>query len=371
MQFRRISASHTVHGLVLAILLLGGAQAVSSQVMLDADGPGDTYELINQALAPGANAVENPECAHPEFGRHVAEVWDAELNQHVFEFYIHVTPDNDRCLYFDRQRMEIKTYASSPADRIGTPGETITYKWKFRLPAGFQPSPNFTHIHQIKAVGGDDGDPIFTITVRTGTPNRIELRHHSTTNLAIAPLSQFEGTWVECTETITVGAVGSYAMHITRVSDGAVLLSYSNASINTIRADNDFIRPKWGIYRSLLSPSYLRDEAVRFAGFFIQEGTSSAAGHDGQVPLYATLDPNFPNPFNPKTTIGFTLPGQADIRVSIHDLLGREVSVLTEGSYDPGHHTVDWDPATEASGVYLVRLRTGAATVQRRILLLR
>ena len=39
----------------------------------------------------------------------------------------------------------------------------------------------------------------------------------------------------------------------------------------TIRPNNSFIRPKWGIYRSLLSSSDLRDEAVRFAGFYISE----------------------------------------------------------------------------------------------------
>jgi hypothetical protein len=108
-----------------------------SQTVLEADGPGNTYELINSKFAPGGDVVENPECIHPEFGRHIVEVWDVELNRYVFEFYSHVTPDNDRCINFDRQRIEIKTYDASPDYLKGTYGETITYKWKFKLPAGF------------------------------------------------------------------------------------------------------------------------------------------------------------------------------------------------------------------------------------------
>ena len=60
-----------------------------SQAVLSADGPGDTYELITSVLAPGANPVETPDCSHPGFGRHIEEVWDADLGGYVFAFHIH------------------------------------------------------------------------------------------------------------------------------------------------------------------------------------------------------------------------------------------------------------------------------------------
>ena len=259
-----------------------------SQVTLEANGPGNTYELINSKLAPGYTAVEAPDqCAsHPSFGRHIKEVFDATLNRYVFEFYMHVpttfpvvanTADNDRCTSFDRQRIEIKTYESSPANLKGTDGETITYKWKFRLPSGFQPSPNFTHIHQIKAVGGDDELPIFTLTPRAGTTNNLQLIYvkdsaASINYLAIANLSEFLGTWVDVTEIIKAGTNGTYFMEIKKVSDGTVLLSYNSTNIATIRPSNTFIRPKWGIYRSLNSYTYLRDDSIRIDGISIQEG---------------------------------------------------------------------------------------------------
>jgi hypothetical protein len=267
--------------IVAAIALFGNPFFSKAQVTLNADGPGNTYELINSVFAPGYNAVEDPECVHGTFGRHIAEVYDTELSKNVFEFYIHVTPDNDRCINFDRQRVEIKTYDSSPDNLKGTLGETVTYKWRFKIPVGFQPSSSFTHIHQVKAVGGDDDNPIFTLTPRKGTPNKLELIYvkddlSGTTRYANINLSLFEGIWVEATETIKIAASGTYAITIKRVDNGAVLLNYSNSNIATIRlgtVDNSFIRPKWGIYRSLLNQASLRDDSIRFSDFSITEGT--------------------------------------------------------------------------------------------------
>jgi hypothetical protein len=243
-----------------------------SQVILKSDGPGNTYELINSVLAPGNEAVENPECIHGSFGRHIAEVWDDELKENVFEFYSHVTPDNDRCEKLDRQRVEIKTYEPSPENLIGTSGETVTYKWKFKLPKGFQPSNCFTHLHQIKAVGGSQDLPIFTITARKSKVNQLIVIHNKENTLTSADLSEFEGTWVEITEKIKIGVNGTYSISIKKIKNGKELLSFKSDNIMTIRADNDFIRPKWGIYRSLKKAEDLRDEAVRFNDFSIKEG---------------------------------------------------------------------------------------------------
>jgi Secretion system C-terminal sorting domain len=258
--------------LILPFALLLSMGIINAQVTLDADNvSNNTYELINSKFAPGYTAVENPECVHPSFGRHIVEVFDAALNKNVFEFYSHVAEDNDRCINLDRQRIEIKTYDQSPDNLKGIIGETITYKWQFKLPTGFQPSTSFTHIHQIKAVGGDDDPPIFTLTPRKKSVNKMQLIHDNTTTVSEVDLSLFLNVWVEATEIIKVGANGTYSILIKRVSDNATLLSYSSNDIMTIRPDNTFIRPKWGIYRSLNVPTDLRDETIRFAGFSIAE----------------------------------------------------------------------------------------------------
>ncbi|MFC4262054.1 beta strand repeat-containing protein [Ferruginibacter yonginensis] len=273
--------------LLQCCFLLAILQSNIAQVSLSADGPGNTYELINSKLAPGYDVVEAPDDSHTTFGRHIAEVFDNSLNKNVFEFYSHVSTDGDPSTgSADRQRVEIKTYASSPANLIGTNGETVTYKWLFKIPNGFKASSSFTHLHQIKPVNGDDADPIFTLTARKGTPNKLELIYVETSasasfKAAIIDLTLLEGQWVSVIENIVVGnpalgTSGKYAITLKRVSDGAVLLNYTNNNIATIRTDNSFIRPKWGIYRSLNTPADLRDEAVRFADFSIAEGTLAA-----------------------------------------------------------------------------------------------
>ena len=248
--------------------------------LLTANGPGDTYELIYSVLGNGT--TEDPDCAHPAFGRHIREEYDNTLKKNVFVFTLHVTPDNDRCTSAtDRQRNEIKTYGPSADSVKGQLNETFTYRWKFRIDAGFQPSPSFTHIHQIKAGDGtNDGAPLITLTPRAGSPEKLELIHTGNTTASTlgkvktADLSLFKGTWVEVTEKVIYKTDGFIDITVKRISDGATLLSYSNSNIDLWRSDATFCRPKWGIYRSLNNTSYIRDEEVRFADFCIAEGNA-------------------------------------------------------------------------------------------------
>jgi Fibronectin type III domain len=278
-------------GLVVgAVLAWLGSSPLWAQTYPTADGQTDTYTLINGVLAPGANATETPDCSHPAFGPHITQAADTELGKAAFIFHIHVTPDNDRCVAFDRQRNEIKTYGPSPDYLKGFFGDTVTYRWRFRLDAGFQPSPNFTHVHQIKAGDGTNADaPIFTLTPRSGSPDKLELIHVDsagvTTKVQIVDLAGFKGQWVEAYEKVTYTDPGAYSIEIRRLSDGALLLSYANAAIETWRTGGTtFVRPKWGIYRSLNSSSYLRDEQVRFDRFCLAKGTDDCPASPGPTP---------------------------------------------------------------------------------------
>lgn len=268
-----------VLSLLVMLRLLCNVSALYAQTVLAADGQTDTYTLVNSVL--GGTAEETPDCSHPDFGPHITQDFDNDLMDYVFVFSIHVTPDNDRCVAFDRQRVEIKTYGPSPDYLKGFYGDTVTLRWQFKLDAGFQPSPNFTHIHQIKAGDGDDASPIVTITLRAGSPDHLQLIHvdsanvsHTVANIDLAP---FKGAWVDAYEQITYGSNGTYSLTLTNIADGTVLLSYSNANIDLWRTGTTFVRPKWGIYRSLNSSSYLRDEAVRFYHFCLAKGSDDCS----------------------------------------------------------------------------------------------
>ncbi len=263
--------------IILSIIALFSLK-LNAQTILKADGPGDTYELITSVLAPGNNPLEVPDCSHLDFGRHIDEVWDSTLNEYVFRFFIHVVPDDDRCINQDRQRNEIKTYNESPDSLKGFENDTVEYHWKFKLDSLFQPSTSFTHIHQLKAVGGSEsGMPVMTLTPRKASPGRLELKYAESTSqetLKTADLSLFKGSWVTVLEKVRYGEEGSYEITINRISDGQELFHYKNSNIRMWRTGADFIRPKWGIYRSLNHPEHLRDEQVLFNEFEIKKISS-------------------------------------------------------------------------------------------------
>jgi hypothetical protein len=73
------------------------------------------------------------------------------------------------------------------------------------------------------------------------------------------------------------------------------------------------------------------------------------------------LHQNHPNPFNPSTTIGYSLPARADVRLAVYDLAGRHVQTLLEESQEAGDHAVSFDAGGLSSGVYLCRLTAESA----------
>jgi D-alanyl-D-alanine carboxypeptidase len=83
------------------------------------------------------------------------------------------------------------------------------------------------------------------------------------------------------------------------------------------------------------------------------------------------LEQNYPNPFNPSTHIRYMLPASADVRLSVYDLLGREVSLLVNERLDAGIHEVGFDGAALAAGVYFYRLQAGDFAQTRRFVLLK
>ena len=92
---------------------------------------------------------------------------------------------------------------------------------------------------------------------------------------------------------------------------------------------------------------------------------------EAPLPTEFALKPNYPNPFNPQTTIVFDLPARAKVKLVIYDLLGREVRVLVEGVREAGVHEVVFEANQLPSGTYLYRLETVAGSFVQRMLLVK
>lgn len=104
-----------------------------------------------------------------------------------------------------------------------------------------------------------------------------------------------------------------------------------------------------------------RDHLTTFA--FAEEGA------DGSPEFF--LSPNYPNPFNPATTISFQLPKGGPVTLKVFDVLGREVAVLVNEERMAGMHTVHFNAAALPSGTYLYRLQANGTVFSRKMLLMK
>ncbi len=90
-----------------------------------------------------------------------------------------------------------------------------------------------------------------------------------------------------------------------------------------------------------------------------------------QIPTTYELDQNFPNPFNPSTTIRYGLPQKSAVHLSIFNTLGQQVAQIVNGDMDAGHHEVRFDGSSLSSGVYFYRIQAGGFVETKRLMLLR
>ncbi len=120
------------------------------------------------------------------------------------------------------------------------------------------------------------------------------------------------------------------------------------------------------------SISYLRFNADLVNTAFRHEASGTVGvTNDSPLPTGFALEQNYPNPFNPSTTIKYELPRSTEVRLSVYDVLGREVSVLVNERRGAGVHEVRFDGSGLASGIYLYRLQAGSYVQTRKLVLVR
>jgi hypothetical protein len=83
------------------------------------------------------------------------------------------------------------------------------------------------------------------------------------------------------------------------------------------------------------------------------------------------LEQNFPNPFNPSTEIRFSLPQAGQVRLGVYDVNGRLIEQLVNSAMTTGNHTIRWNAAGQASGVYMLRLEFEGTVLTRKMTLLK
>jgi len=101
------------------------------------------------------------------------------------------------------------------------------------------------------------------------------------------------------------------------------------------------------------------------------EMTAVDGGDNIAHPEGFVLLQNYPNPFNPSTTIRYALPSAVNVKLTIHDLLGREVAMLVDEEQTAGWKEAVWDASAMASGVYFYRLTAGSLTQTSKLVVMK
>jgi len=268
---------------LLTSLLCGKEEPkVLSEIKLQADLTSEKKAIPQVQAAFGKYSIESPELFegnHRDF-EHLTVKKDKEMGA-AFVFRIHRDKDGDRDKNWpkgeERQRNEIKGYQSSPKTLKALQGEVTRYHWYLKIDESFAITKNFCHFFQLKPVGGENSsDPLLTLSgsIVRGKP-QLEIRLWSkdgNNRMFVADWNKCKGKWLECECITKLGEKGFLRLSVTS-SDKNIRFVNEIPGLVTWRPGYSFVRPKWGIYRSLVNKEAIPNEEdeVRMTNFTIQK----------------------------------------------------------------------------------------------------
>ncbi|KAG4080366.1 hypothetical protein HA402_006704 [Bradysia odoriphaga] len=149
--------------------------------------------------------------------------------------------------------------------------------------------------------------PIITVSLRKSTPNVLQLLQYDSKGsllfLKEEPLTKFTGRWVHAESEVVYGHHGAYNMTLTDYATNDVLLHYSSNDIDFWRNDtttvSNFVRPKWGVYRSVQEAVLSRNETVLFDDFCIGKGEEDRCFERSNFVTDPTSGPSSTQTFGP------------------------------------------------------------------------
>ncbi len=104
---------------------------------------------------------------------------------------------------------------------------------------------------------------------------------------------------------------------------------------------------------------------------FADPSNTGVGSSTAEIPAGFMLSQNFPNPFNPETEIRYSLKSNGMVRLSVFDVLGREIAVLANGVQKAGFHSALFNGAELSSGIYFYRLQSTAGVLTKRMALIK
>jgi photosystem II stability/assembly factor-like uncharacterized protein len=217
-----------------------------------------------------------------------------------------------------------------------------------------------------------------------------------------APEPLYDIIWLDSFRALGTGGDYEYGLNIVRSYDGGMGWDYYNPGIFGIgqklafRTGNEVWIPLGFSQRFAVSTDTAHtlielpapDSTAVYDAVFIDSTHGWAVGTNGaiykfntliignhnqqnNIPAENKLSQNYPNPFNPSTTISFTLTKHTRVKITMYDVLGREVRVLLEDIKNPGEHKLKFDASALSSGVYFYKIEAGSYTETKKMVLIK
>jgi len=108
-----------------------------------------------------------------------------------------------------------------------------------------------------------------------------------------------------------------------------------------------------------------------YGGRYFKETVDVETEDENSLPKEYSLEQNFPNPFNPSTTISFSVPFNSLVNLTIYDILGRQVETIINSEMTAGKYSKVWNANKFASGIYFYRLNAGKFTETKKMILIK
>ena len=152
-----------------------------------------------------------------------------------------------------------------------------------------------------------------------------------------------------------------------------------SASIVWGASQTDFV---WNTPKYHGTVQFLADNKVNYIATNNMTGLTSQLPYDGNAvsgvesesvtqPLTYSLNQNYPNPFNPTTEIKYSIKESGKVRLSVYDIVGREVVRLIDGEVTAGNHKITVDASALSSGIYFYHIKSGNFTATKKMTLLK
>lgn len=126
------------------------------------------------------------------------------------------------------------------------------------------------------------------------------------------------------------------------------------------------------VYEDLRRIYFIAGEALKYDVIgFIPDATTNVEEDKNIIPNKFVLYQNYPNPFNPSTRIEFEIPQREHVKLTIHDILGREVMRIIDKEFGAGKYSVNVDMSGHPSGVYFYRLEAGRFVSVKKMMLIK